>query len=340
MRIAIHFEPGNNFSPFWLEYCKKNNLPYKIVNCYDNDIISQLEDCKFLLWHINNLNYKDQIFAKNLIYAVESRGIKCFPDFNTIWHFDNKTAQKYLFEAMGINLIPTYVFYDKRTALIWVETQDFPKVFKLSKGSGSKGVRLCHNPNEAKKLINTAFGKGFKIVSGGFILKERIRKYKKGQDNLLGIFKGLYHFIFGTEFLKMSLAEKGYIYFQDFIKDNPFDTRVIVIGHKAIAIKRMNRDHDFRASGSGNIIYDPAQIDHKLIRLAFDLNDKLKMQSAAFDFVYDEDGKPLVIEVSYGFNPKGYVPCPGYWDRSLLFHGAPVRPQEWMLEDLLALAQS
>jgi glutathione synthase/RimK-type ligase-like ATP-grasp enzyme len=51
--------------------------------------------------------------------------------------------------------------------------------------------------------------------------------------------------------------EKNYVYFQDFIPQNDFDIRIIVIGKRAFAIKRMVRKGDFRASGSGNIKYDP-----------------------------------------------------------------------------------
>ncbi|MDZ7775700.1 MAG: hypothetical protein U5L09_08950 [Bacteroidales bacterium] len=44
MKIAIHNRPGS-FSDRWIEYCKKQEIPYKIVNCYDNNIIQQLNDC-------------------------------------------------------------------------------------------------------------------------------------------------------------------------------------------------------------------------------------------------------------------------------------------------------
>ncbi len=35
------------------------------------------------------------------------------------------------------------------------------------------------------------------------------------------------------------------------------------------------------------------------------------------DFVYDKD-KPKIVEISYGFSPEGYDPCPGYWDKDLI----------------------
>ncbi len=44
MKIAIHYNPGHNFSPYWLQYCLMNNIPHKIVNCYDNDILQPIFD--------------------------------------------------------------------------------------------------------------------------------------------------------------------------------------------------------------------------------------------------------------------------------------------------------
>lgn len=335
MRIAIHYEEGNNFSPFWVDYCTKNKIDYKIVNCYSTNIIKDLDGCEFLLWHINNLNYKDQVFAKGLMNAVHNMGIKTFPNFDTLWHFDDKVLQKYLFEGLGIDLVPTHIFYDKTSALKWIEGTDFPKVFKLSKGSGSKGVLLCRTKREAIKLNNRAFGKGFKTISPYFLFKERIRKYRMGSDNLLGVFKGFIRLFIGTEYINRSHREKNYIYFQDFMPKNDYDIRVIIIGDKAFAIKRMNRENDFRASGSGNIIYDHLQIDLEIVKLSFMLNKKLKMQCASLDFVYDTEGKPLIVEVSYGYNPQGYRKCEGYWDSSLNWIPGEIEPEVWMIENLL-----
>ena len=60
-----------------------------------------------------------------------------------------------------------------------------------------------------------------------------------------------------------------------FIPQNDFDIRVIVTGNKAIAIKRMNRKNDFRASGSGYILYDKNEIDIRCVKIAFEVNKKL-----------------------------------------------------------------
>lgn len=76
---------------------------------------------------------------------------------------------------------------------------------------------------------------------------------------------------------------------QDFIPNNDHDIRVIVIGDKAFAIKRMVRKNDFRASGSGNILYDKLQFNVESFRLAFEINNKLHSQCTAMDFIYQNN---------------------------------------------------
>ena len=142
--IAIHKNKSSDLFHFrWIDYCDKNNIPYKMVNCYDNDIIQQLKDCSVLMWHYHQASPTDIVMAKSLLFSLEQSGTKVFPDFNTAWHFDDKVAQKYLLEALEIDLVPTWVFYDKKTANDWIEKTSFPKVFKLKGGAGSQNVQLA-----------------------------------------------------------------------------------------------------------------------------------------------------------------------------------------------------
>ena len=139
-----------------------------------------------------------------------------------------------------------------------------------------------------------------------------------------------------TPFAHYHGREIGYACFQDFVPNNSFDIRVCVVGNKAFALKRFTRDGDFRASGSGNIVYDKQQIDERCVRIAFDVNKKLRTQSIAFDFVFDRNKQPLMVEMSYGFATKAYDTCEGYWTEDLVWHeGTHFNFCGWMVEDLI-----
>ncbi len=333
MKIAIHQRKGS-FSDRWIKFCQENNIDYKIVDAYNSNIIQQLEDCDAFMWHHHHTNYKDTLFAKQLLFSLEQSGKKVFPDFNTTWHFDDKVGQKYLLESIKAPLVPTYVFYSKKEAISWINKTIFPKVFKLRSGAGSTNVKLVKSKKQAIKLVNRAFGKGFSQFNRLDNLKERLRNFKSGKDNIGGLCKGIGRLFIHTEFARMHNREKGYIYFQDFIPNNKFDIRIIVIGDKAFAIKRMTRVNDFRASGSGDIIYND-QIDDNCVRLAFETKKKLNSQSIAFDFIFDINKNPFIVEISYGFAIEAYDKCPGYWDSSLKWHKGEFNPQTWMLEIIL-----
>ena len=331
--IAIHHSP-TSFSDRWIAYCKANGVSYKIVDCYKSDIINQLDDCNALMWHINHQNSKDVLFARQLLYSVQASGKKVFPDYNTVWHFDDKVGQKYLLEAVGAPLVQTWVFYNKREAKAWAETTSFPKVFKLRGGAGSANVKLAEKKSEALHLIKTAFGRGFSQYDAVGNLKERIRKFKLGKTDILDVLKGFIRFIYPTKYTLIASRERGYVYFQDFIPNNSYDIRVIVIGDRAFAIKRIVRENDFRASGSGNIHYQKKHFNEDTIQLSFLLSEKLKSKCIAFDYVY-HNSKPLVVEISYGFVKEVYDPCVGYWDSKLNWYDGSFNPYGWMVESVL-----
>jgi glutathione synthase/RimK-type ligase-like ATP-grasp enzyme len=135
--------------------------------------------------------------------------------------------------------------------------------------------------------------------------------------------------------LNVSHNQKGYIYFEDFIPGKDFDTRLVVIGTRCFGVRRYCRKGDFRASGSGITAYNPELFDNKCIQSAFETSKKLKTQSIAFDFIYDEQ-EPKILEISYCFvMGPAYDNCPGYWDCNLNWHEKIINPQYFMIEDFI-----
>ena len=335
IKIAIHHTSGT-FSDRWLEYCNNKEIDYKLVDCFASDIIEQMKNCSVLMWHWSHQDYKAVIFSRQLTSSLEMMGKHVFPNSQTCWHFDDKVGQKYLLEAIGAPLVPSYIFYDRNKALDWAKAASYPKVFKLRGGAGSANVKLVRDAAGAKQLINRAFSKGFKSASRLYYFQERLWHFKR--DNslkaLLNIFKGIGRLFIPTAGELNLPVQKNYVYFQNFIPDNNHDIRVVVIGKRLFAIKRIARNGDFRASGSGHIIYDPDQIPKACLKLAFLLSKKMQFQCMAYDFVFDK-GAPLLVEVSYGFKSAGYVPCPGFWNDKLEWTEGNFTPEIFMLEDLL-----
>lgn len=332
MKIAIHHNPGG-FSDRWIDYCKKNHIDYKVVNAYDSDIIQQVSDCDAFMWHFSHMLYKDALFAKQLLFSLQQAGKKVFPDFNTVWHFDDKVGQKYLLEAVGVPLVPSYVFYTKQEAFKWIEQTSFPKVFKLRGGAGASNVKLVRTKRAAVRLVKKAFGKGFPQYDAVENIQERWRKYRLGKTDLKDVIKGVVRFFLKPDFTKMHAPEKGYVYFQEFIPNNYYDLRVVVIGDKALGEKRYIRKGDFRASGSG--LFEYVALPKDILKIAFNTAQQLNLQSVAFDFIF-QNNEPKIVEMSYGFGFKGLAHCEGYYTSDLQWHSE-LNPDfcGWMVESII-----
>ncbi|WP_207536135.1 ATP-grasp domain-containing protein [Desertivirga arenae] len=330
MKIAIHKE-GDSFTTRWIDYCQKAGIPYKVVDCYASDIMNDLKDCDALMWHHSHMRPKDVLFARQLLYSLELAGKVVFPDFKTTWHFDDKVGQKYLFEACDIPSARSFVFYNKKEALKWLDSTSLPKVFKLRGGSGSSNVELIKTRAEGRSIINKVFGSGISNYQAWSNLKERYRKYRTGKGTFSNVLRGVARLGYITKAADVKGREKGYAYFQEFIPGNDSDIRVIVIDNKAFAIKRMVRENDFRASGGGDILYRKEDIPLSAVELAFKANDVLKCQCIAFDIVF-KDHQPVIIEISYGFRAPAYDSCPGFWNKNLDWTEGSMNPYAWMVD--------
>lgn len=326
---------NGGFNAYWEEYCAKNKIKYEKIPFWDNDLVNKLRKGDAFLWHWHHSNPAEALIARQIIASLQLKGIKVFPDLNTCWHFDDKLGQKYLLEAAGLPLSKTWAFYSKSDALSWAKATTYPKVFKLRAGAGAKNVELVRSFGDAKKLINLMFGKGIPAANAKAQVEGTIKVFKKSPFAMFKKLNRIPHYINGILIRKRLPRQVGYAMFQEFIPGNKYDTRIIVIGNRAIGIRRKVRKNDFRASGSGMIEYERDKIDIECVKIGFDAAKRLKTQSLAFDFVRDNDGKYWIIEISYGFSVKAYYKCPGYWDETLIWHDSEVRPEAWIMEELL-----
>lgn len=333
--LAIHHRPSS-YSERWTAYCDSHDIPYTIVDCLDSGILSRLAGSRALLWHWHHQDSGAALMARQLIMAVELMGLAVFPSTVTCWHFNDKVGQKYLLESVGAPLIPTYVFYDLDSALGWIDGASFPKVFKLRKGAGSSNVRLVPSADAARALARQAFGKGFGAVAG--YTTDMARRYgaARKREGLIDAVRRLPRSIARIRQLNYELGtERGYVYFQDFLDRNSFDTRVTIIGDRAFAFTRNVRPGDFRASGSGRIVYDRERIRPECVQIAIEVARRVGSQSMAFDFVMNSEGLPRIAEVSYCYDARAVYNCAGHWDGRLGWHEGHVWPEEAILIDLL-----
>ena len=335
--VGVH-KDVHGFSCKWGDALHHRGVSIQWLNLLAHDSLEQVRSCDGVMWHWPHYPHEVRWAARPILYVIEKEmRIPVFPDLRTAWHYDDKIAQAYLFQALEIPRPKTWIFWDREEAERWAESALYPVVAKLATGAGSSNVRLIRNIREAQAHITTMFSRTGIISAGlhpstptGFEIAKNIAQQL--------VFGGRYIFLKKYPPLPRQfwMPQRGYALFQEYLPDNGFDTRITVIGDRAFGFRRINRPGDFRASGSGNIDPDPQQIDPNCIELAFNAARKLGSQSMAFDLLYKGAARtPVVVEVSYCYADWAVELCPGHWDGRLVWHEGRLWPEEAQVMDFL-----
>lgn len=342
MKVAIHrndkvFKHSTNWNNKWEKICIKNNIKYGIVNCFSSNIIEELSEYDCLLWHFSNYSPQEMKFARSILYAAEMMGICVFPNFYTNWHFDDKVAESYLLKAIGAPTPVNYIFHDKLDCRNWIKTKaKFPLIAKLRCGSGSNNVKLIKNDTEALKYIDIMFGKGFTNQPGIMFKMGSNLKTANNFSTIIKRVKRIPDFIQTINSAKKLEKESNYAYFQEFIENDGFDLKIVVIGDKLSYICRNIRKDDFRASGGGSLFFDKSLVTDSIIDSAFKTTDDLSAQCIGYDYVVDKrTGEGKIIEISYGFSYSALLEAGGYWDRNHNWHDEPMNAPYEVLNNLM-----
>jgi len=300
------------------------------------DFWQEVDSLSLLIMRFGHYD-SDVAIARDLLPVIEGEhGIKCYPNMNTAWHYDDKIKQYHLLHSLGFPMTESWVFYSRKEALNWVERASYPVVFKLRGGAASLNVLLVKNGRQARSLVKRMFGKG--IIPANFVSFGAVRfKHFSLYRELHHICGNLYRWSKGLDTSPFWQIQKNYILFQKFLPMNKWDTRMTVIGERAFAFRRMVRDNDFRASGSGLFNYDTTQIDMRCVEIAFDVSKKMGFQSMGYDFLTNEEGRPEFCEISYTYLSSAVHACSGYWDADLNWHEGHFLPELLHLRDALGL---
>ncbi len=338
MKVGIYKQHLGGLHLSYLEryeqVLKFNGIKCIWLNAIDNKFWDQVSKLDLFIYQWEHYDGPKQL-ARTIIPIIEKEmEIPCFPNWTTSWHFDDKIKQYYLLKQHGFPVLDSYIFWEKKEALKWLESTKMPIVFKLKGGAGSSNVILVKDKQNAKRLILKMFGKGIKsgrIIDRDSLQWKNFDLYKTSR-RYAGIFArkilGIYQPIFWQ-------VDKNYVLFQKFLPDNLFDIRVSIIGKRAFAFRRFNREDDFRASGSGKIDYNIKEIDLRAIEIAFNISKKLGFQSMAYDFLLNEDNGLEICEISYTYVDSAVYNCPGFWDQDFNWHEGHYWPQYLQLVDSL-----
>lgn len=313
----------------------ERQIDHSFVDPKATNIVDLVKAYDAFIWHHSHSIAVDYLIAKPLISALEVSGIVTFPTTQDTWHFDDKIAQKYLFEALDVPKPKTEIFFDAQTALGALSRQEDRVVMKLRSGASSANVRLISNNSRGRRLIRKAFGSGFRQFDRVGMARDAWKSARLSQlSTIIHAWRETAKIIFKSQYEKVRGAEKQYVLMQEFLPENDCDVRLVVMDGKVFGMLRFNRKGDFRASGSGVFDYSPDKIPNSCVQLALVTAKRLGSTAVAFDFLFD-GSNPKLIEISYGINAMGYRDCPGYWDPDGQWVPSPWPAGDFRFEDFI-----
>jgi len=340
VRLAVHLRPGG-FSDRWIDNCREKGVACEPVDGFASDIIEQLRGFDGFLWHFDHVESQDMLVAPMVLEAAESIGLEVFPNRATRWHFDNKLSQKYLLEGLGAPLARSDVFYSEEAARAYLASAALPVVAKLKAGSGSANVQLLRTKAEAEAYCKKMFGAGENPLPGYFSdASTRVRSVAQAGALAAKLKRAPAALMRRLKKRRFTARERGYVYFQEFLPGNEFDTRITVVGDVAWGFIRRVRPGDFRASGSRNIDYNLEFVDVECVKIAFETAERLGSQSTAFDFVKAQGGEPRIVEISYGYESGAVHAVSGQWRRDLSWQDGRLYAEDVIIDNLVAAIEN
>lgn len=168
----------------------------------------------------------------------------------------------------------TFVIKSEDCAFNVIGQMSFPFISKSRDGAASSNVRLIRKESDARREIFDAFK------------NEGIKKFEGKQ--------------------------RGYLIWQEFCLNNTNDWRVIMIAKKyGYVLKRNNRPDIPFASGSGNL--EPVRSLTPLTSNLLDFTRKFAIENdfifVGVDIVFDNNQKPVILEMTTGWDINGYKNC-------------------------------
>jgi len=173
-----------------------------------------------------------------------------------MWNED-KITQYELLRMDDFPMIETFISYDLSETLKKLPELKYPLVTKCCTGAGSLGVELVNDSLEAEKISKSVFS-------------------SRGRTTFWPYYR-----------------QKNYVYFQEFLPNQGYDLRVIVVGNIVMGYYRDVPKGDFRASGMHKVRY--GDIPEDAIRLGRKVANKFNEIVMAIDMLRDSKNGELHI---------------------------------------------
>lgn len=249
--------------PSWTRYARfleKNSFPYGIYAIQRQDWLEKAGDFDVIVGVISNASFHlEEIRRKYYVLETLLKKV-CFPSMQDTCLYEDKILEAHLSKIYGIPFVPTYVSHEKEDALRMIESLEYPVISKVNPSSSSVGVELIRSQAQARNIVNQVFSNNGRKI----------------------------HIVYSRQ--------KNYIYFQQFIPNDGYDLRVIVVGNRVFGYYRKAPKDDFRASGMHH--EEKRSLPAEAMKIARKVNQAVKSPQLVVDMLHGQDGNYYINEYS------------------------------------------
>jgi len=172
---------------YWVGACVNKKVSFRIIHLDRSDWLEQVLDSAIdalLIWPDISSQEIKTMQDERLRIINDSLGIYMYPSIKEIELYENKRLQSYWLKAHGFPQADTRVFYDIHEMKTYLDTVNYPVVFKSNLGASASGVYIVRSSKQAHRLMKTFFRHGYKLRKKGGGVRQRggvyVQNYLEG----------------------------------------------------------------------------------------------------------------------------------------------------------------
>lgn len=331
--IYIH-KAKNDYVGEFVKACRNYGLRSQVISLEQAGCVAQIirSGPGLILFrpdlHLTNFNACIRTMG-----TLHELGYPILPSWRAVLSYDDKIIQHQQMQDSGLPHCETQIVTEYDQVEVTASSMGYPLVVKLRSGAASSSVQLIRTKDEMMRYAKRMFSHGISPVPA--LTRDLQANIRKTRGGLLAVLrKAPAITLRRISMMASTFSERNYVLMQRFYGGNEGDIRVTIIGNRAFVFGRQNRQNDFRASGSGKLIYSDYDAFGAEIELAFQLSAYLQAAFLAVDIIKDAQGRPVLVEYCPGFVMQAIERCPGYVRRNGAFVPGSYKPVSLIIQDI------
>jgi glutathione synthase/RimK-type ligase-like ATP-grasp enzyme len=260
-KVGVIQDPGQ--TPRWTKYSRfleTNDIPFGFYDLNSLRWLQKAGDFDVIVGVESSNPYHLEEIRRKYYLLEHHLNKRCYPSYKDLLLYEDKILETYLSQIYHFPFIKTHVYNSRDEALQAADLFNYPLISKVVPASGSIGVELIGSKRQCISLIKKSFSKSGRKTHLPYAI------------------------------------QKNYVYFQDYVPNDGYDLRVIVIGNLVFGYYRKVLEGDFRASGMG--VFEKRGLPLEAMRIARAVNTHLKCPMLVVDLLRGNDGQFYIIEIS------------------------------------------